>query len=52
MAKQYLSDFETYKKTAKHWTEAFANPNSTAHEEKVGHPSCFLNKSFSCGDGT
>lgn len=35
VAKQYLSDFETYKKTAKHWTEAFANPNSTAHEEKV-----------------
>lgn len=35
VAKQYMHDFETYKKTAKYWTEAFANPNTLAPEEKV-----------------
>eukprot|EP00198_Chlamydomonas_reinhardtii_P000399 XP_001689734.1 ubiquitin conjugating enzyme [Chlamydomonas reinhardtii] len=35
VAKQYISDHETYKKTAKYWTEAFANPNATAPEEKI-----------------
>ncbi|KAG2448397.1 hypothetical protein HYH02_006289 [Chlamydomonas schloesseri] len=35
VAKQYISDHETYKKTAKYWTEAFANPHATAPEEKI-----------------
>lgn len=35
VAKQYMSDYETYKKTAKYWTEAFANPNATAPEDKI-----------------
>ncbi|GIM02510.1 hypothetical protein Vretimale_7392, partial [Volvox reticuliferus] len=35
VAKQYLDDFETYKKTARYWTEAFANPKADAPDEKV-----------------
>lgn len=35
VAKQYLSDYETFKKTAKYWTDAFANPNTLAPEDKV-----------------
>jgi ubiquitin-conjugating enzyme (huntingtin interacting protein 2) len=36
VANQYRTDFETYKKTARYWTEAFANPNSEGDEEKIG----------------
>ncbi|KXZ54667.1 hypothetical protein GPECTOR_4g733 [Gonium pectorale] len=35
VAKQYINEYETYKKTAKYWTEAFANPNASAPEEKI-----------------
>eukprot|EP00798_Chlamydomonas_sp_ICE-L_P015782 gene15782-21905_t len=35
VAKQYLSEIETFKKTAKYWTDAFANPDKQAPEEKV-----------------
>ncbi|KAG2424579.1 hypothetical protein HXX76_014459 [Chlamydomonas incerta] len=35
VAKQYISDHDTYKKTAKYWTEAFANPHTAAPEEKI-----------------
>ena len=32
---QYLTDHEEYKRTAKYWTEMYANPTSKAPEEKV-----------------
>ena len=35
VAKQYISDIETYRKTAKYWTEAFASPSTNSPEEKV-----------------
>lgn len=35
VAKQYLSEYDTYCKTAKYWTEAFANPHTAAPEEKI-----------------
>lgn len=36
VANQYRSEFKTYEKTARYWTEAFANPNSEGDEEKIG----------------
>lgn len=35
VANQYRSEFKTYEKTARYWTEAFANPNSEGDEEKI-----------------
>lgn len=35
VAKQYISDYETFKKTAKYWTDAFASPASATPEDKV-----------------
>lgn len=35
VAKQYLSDRATFDKTARYWTEAFANPNSGTLDAKV-----------------
>jgi ubiquitin-conjugating enzyme (huntingtin interacting protein 2) len=36
VANQYRTHFSTYEKTAKYWTEAFANPHSDGDEEKIG----------------
>lgn len=35
VAKQYLKDYPTFLKTAKYWTDAFANPQTLAPEDKV-----------------
>jgi ubiquitin-conjugating enzyme (huntingtin interacting protein 2) len=35
VAKQYISDRQTFRNTAKYWTDAFANPNSVTPEDKV-----------------
>ncbi|GFR51947.1 hypothetical protein Agub_g14469 [Astrephomene gubernaculifera] len=35
VAKQYINDYETYKKTARYWTEAFASPTAGAPEDKI-----------------
>ncbi|KAG2499182.1 hypothetical protein HYH03_002763 [Edaphochlamys debaryana] len=38
VAKQFMSDHETYRKTARFWTESFAIPPSqSALEEKIAH---------------
>lgn len=35
VARQYLSEFTTFEKTAKYWTEAFANPDAGDHQAKL-----------------
>lgn len=35
VANQYRTEKSTFDKTARYWTEAFANPNSEGDEEKI-----------------